>query len=406
MNTTDIRRDFPVLERKINGKHLVYLDNAATSLKPKQVSDAMHRYYIEMPANVHRGLHRLSEQASQIYEESHKTVAKFINSSETEIAYMQNATAAINAVMYSLLESGKLDHKEIVISRAEHHANLVPWQFAAKKAHATLKFVDLNPDYTLNMDDLEQKISDQTAIVAMAHITNTVAAINDVAKIAKISHDHGALCLVDGAQSVPHLPIDVKKIDCDFLAFSAHKMLGPTGIGVLYGKEKQLDAMEPFLYGGSMIHSVTLETSTWNKLPDKFEAGTPPIGEAFGFQAAVQYLKKIGMTEVREHEKQLVGYALKKMSAIDGLRIYGPKDPKKQGGIILFDYPRLGCHELALAMDEANNIAIRSGMHCAEPIVSSINPNGLCRASFYIYNTEEEIDLLATTLEELLGAFS
>ncbi len=406
MNLESKRADFPVLLREFDHKPLVYFDNAATSLKPNSVIEAMSHYYTQMSANVHRGLHKLSEQASQAYEESHETVGNFIHAKPDEISYTMNTTSAINSVMYSLLESGKLDGKEILVSRAEHHANLVPWQFAAKKANAKLKFIELEKDYSVSLENLEQTISNNTALVAVAHITNTVAAINDVQQITKIAHDHDSLVLIDGAQSAPHLAVDVKKIDCDFYAFSAHKMLGPTGIGALYGKKKILEELPPFLYGGSMIHSVSYEKSTWNKLPDKFEAGTPHVAGALGFSAAVKYLQKIGMDNIRKHDHDLTAYALKRMSENKLIQVHGPKDAKKQGGIILFDHPKLGCHELSLALDEAANIAIRSGMHCAEPMVSQFNPNGLCRASFYLYNTEKEIDVFCETMETITNAFS
>jgi cysteine desulfurase/selenocysteine lyase len=291
------------------------------------------------------------------------------------------------------------------LGRAEHHANLVPWQFAAKKAGAKLRFIELDQNYAISTADLESKVSKKTAIVSVAHIPNTLAAINDVKEIARITHDAGALCMVDAAQSAPHLPLDVRKLDCDFMAFSGHKMCGPTGIGVLYGKEQLLSKMEPFLYGGSMIHSVSYERSTWNHLPDKFEAGTPPIGEAFGLKAAIEYLQKIGLDEIRTHERALTKKCLSALLGIDGVRVFGPKNDALQGGIVLFDFPKVGCHELALALDEAAHIAIRSGMHCAEPIVTTLNPKGVCRASFYLYNTSEEIEVLTEQLAVLSKAF-
>lgn len=406
MNPTQIRLDFPLLQREIEGKPITYLDSAATSLKPVQVIDAVSRYYSETTANVHRGIHKLSEQASEEFEKSHEVIGKFINAKKEEVFYTKNATESINAVMYSLLTNDFFQSgDEIVLSKMEHHANLVPWQFVEKKGKAKLVFVDLKEDFTLNMDDLQEKISSKTKLVAMAHTSNTVASINDVQKIGKIAHDYNALFLVDAAQSVPHFKVDVKKIKPDFLAFSGHKMLGPTGTGVLYAPKERLEKMEPFLYGGSMIQKVDWHSSTWNKLPDKFEAGTPHIAGAFGLKAAVEYLQKIGIEKIEAHDKELTQYALEKLDCIKEISIHNPKDPRKQGGIILFDTPKMAAHELALALDEIANIAVRSGMHCAEPLVSSINPDGVCRASFYLYNTQEEIDLLAKTLETIFHGF-
>lgn len=410
MNPENIRLDFPILQRQINGKPIVYLDNAATALKPVQVIDAITEYYSEKPANVHRGLHKLSQEASEVFEKAHTITEKFIHAKEGEAVFTRGTTESINAVMYMLLESNFFKAgDEILLTRAEHHANLVPWQFLAKKTGAKLQFAELNPDFTLNMNDFDKKLSKKTKLVAVPHVSNTVAAINDVKTIGKKCMDNSSLFLVDAAQSVPHMEVDVQKIGCDFLAFSGHKMLGPTGIGVLYGKKEHLERFEPVQFGGAMIHSVSYEKSSWNKLPDKFEPGTPHVAGAFGLKAAIEYLQKTGMNEVREHEKQLIEYAVEKLGELEKkqlIRIHNPKNPEKQGGIILFDSKKMEAHEIGAAIDEMENIAVRTGMMCAQPMVESINPKGLCRASFYLYNTKQEIDLLAETLETVLKAFS
>lgn len=406
MNLESTRKDFPILQEKRNGKPIIYFDNGATTLKPTQVIEAINHYYYKCPANVHRGLHQLSEEASRLYEESHKKVARFVNAKENEIVFTRNTTESINLVAYSLLSENFFKQgDEILLSRLEHHSNLVPWQFVAQKTGAKLQFAELNKDYTLNMQDYQNKLSKKTKLVAMTQASNTVATITPVKEIAKAAKEIGAYCLIDAAQSAPHFPIDAKKINADFLAFSAHKMLGPTGIGALYGKEELLQKMQPFLYGGSMIQNVSYEKSTWAKLPDKFEAGTPHIAGAIGFGAATDYLQKIGMQNIRDHEKELLKYAFKRFQEIPSISIHCPQDAEKQAGIILFDHPKIDAHDLALALDEAANIAVRSGMHCAEPIVSSINPKGLARASFYFYNTKTEIDVFIETLKKIVSAF-
>lgn len=409
MNTKKIRTDFPVLQRRVKGKPITYLDNAATSLKPRQVLEAMNRYYTEFTANIHRGVHKMSEDASREWEEAHKKVGKFVGASPEETIFTRNTTESLNLLMYSMREQGVFSAGDnIVVTKMEHHSNIVPWQFIEKKGESKLEFVGLNKDYALDMQDLAQKINKKTKLVSVMHASNTVASINPVREIGKIAHENGALFAVDGAQAVPHMPVDVKKIGADFYAFSGHKMLGPTGIGVLYGRKELLEKMPPFLYGGDMIHEVKLHSATWNKLPYKFEAGTPHIAGGIGLGAAVDYLQRLGMGNVQAHDKELTKHALKVMGELEGkgkIRLYCPKDAEKQGAIVMFDALKLQPHELALALDEAENIAIRSGMHCAEPLVSGFNSEGLCRASFYLYNTKEEIDLLARTTEKILGAF-
>lgn len=406
MNVEKIRQDFPILRKKINGKPIIYLDNAATSLKPIQAIDAMNQYYNETTANVNRGVHKLSQTASEIHENCHKKVAEFINAKTEEIVFTRNATESINSIMYSLLQSDFFKKgDEILVSKMEHHCNIVPWQFLEKKLGIKLNFAELNEDFTLDLDDLQNRISNKTKIVSITQASNTVASINDVEKIGKIVHDNKSLFIVDGAQSVPHFSVNVKKLNCDFLAFSGHKMLGPTGIGVLYGKKELLEKMPPFLYGGDMIQSVKWHDSLWNKLPYKFEAGTPHIAGSFGLSAAIDYLQKIGLENIHSYEKQLTKIALEKMSEIDGVKLYCPQNVEKQVGIVLFEIEKMHCHDTALALDELENIAIRSGMHCAEPLVSSINSEGLARASFYFYNTIEEIEKFTETLKQVAKQF-
>ncbi|MHA1593290.1 MAG: aminotransferase class V-fold PLP-dependent enzyme [Candidatus Baldrarchaeia archaeon] len=396
-----IREDFPLLQRvrKTDGKPFVYLDNAATSLKPRQVIEAVIEYYEKYCANIHRGVHYLSQKASELYEEAHEKVAKFIGArSMEEIVFVKNTTEAINYVAYGI------DWKpgdEIVTTVMEHHSNLVPWQIVRGKFGVKLKFVRLRDRWFLDIEHLEELITDRTRLVAVVHASNVLGTINPVEEICKIAHDHGALVLVDGAQSVPHMPIDVKKIGCDFLAFSGHKMLGPTGIGALYIREGLGEELNPTFGGGDMIRRVTLEKSEWNVLPWKFEAGTPNIAGGIGFGAAVDYLRRVGMEWVRAHEKELTRYALKRMSEIPGVEVYGPEDIEKRGGVIAFNVRGFDPHEVAMLLDDLENIAIRSGLHCAEPLHNALGISSSARASFYLYNTKEEVDLFCDTLEKI-----
>lgn len=405
MNVEKIREDFPIFKRLINGKRIVYLDNAATSLKPKQVIEAEINYYENISANVHRGLHVLSEEASREHENAHETVAKFVGARKEETVFVRNATEGLNLVMYSLLNSNYFKKGDkIVVSKMEHHSNIVPWQYLEKKIGVKLEFVELNKDYTLDMNDFESKLKG-AKLVSITGASNTVATLPDIRVITKKAHNEGALVCVDGAQLVPHHEVNFSQMDIDFLAFSGHKMLAPTGTGAIIGKKKLLELNEPFMFGGDMIHSVDYHSSSWNTIPNKFEAGTPNIAGSYGIKRACEYLKKIGMNNIKKHEEQLTKVALEEMKKIDSIRLYGPLDSKKQGGIILFDSPLISTHELAMALSEAENICIRSGMHCAEPLVSSINKEGLARASFYLYNTEEEIQFFANTLKETLNMF-
>jgi len=405
-NIKKIREDFPILSRKINGKPLIYFDNAATTQKPKQVLNALNNYYENHNANIHRGVHTLSEEASDMYDEAHKKVGKFINAKHPmqEIIFVRNATEGVNLVMYGWAMHNLQKGDEILSTVMEHHANIVTWQLLKEKG-VVLKFADINENGTLNMDDLKEKITNKTKLVTIVHSSNVVGTINDVKQIGKIAHKHGALFLVDAAQSVPHMPVDVRKIDADFLVFSGHKMLAPMGTGALYGKKAILEKMHPFLAGGDMIREVKLEGSKWNDLPWKFEAGTPNVGGAVGLAAAIDYLNKLGMKNIRKHEMELTKYAIDKISEIEGIKIYGPTDPEIRGGLITFNLEGIHPHDVASLLDSEYGVAIRSGHHCAQPLTERLGTYATCRASFYIYNTKAEIDVLVKGLKKVKQIF-
>jgi len=402
LNVEKIRKDFPILKRKVNGKKLIYFDNTATTQKPIQVINAVAEFYREHNANIHRGVHELSREATELYEEAHRKVTKFINAKSMEnIIFVRNATEAINLVAYSWGLENLTKDDEILLTVMEHHSNLVPWQFVAKKIGAKLKFVDINDDGTLKLEQLKTLINEKTKLVALTHVSNVLGTINPVETISKLAKEVNAVFLVDGAQSVPHMPVDVKKIDCDFLAFSGHKMLAPTGIGVLYGKKEILEEMSPFLYGGDMIHEVWLKNSTFAKLPWKFEAGTPNIAGAIGLSAAIDYLQRIGMENVRRHEMKLTKFALEEMNKIENIQIYGPQDVKIRGGVISFNIEGINHHDVAMLLDEFG-IAVRSGHHCAQPLTRRLGVKGTVRASFYIYNTTEEVNFFVNALKKII----
>ncbi|HLD85232.1 MAG TPA: cysteine desulfurase [archaeon] len=407
MDVEKIKNDFPILKRKISGKQVVYLDNGATSQKPVHVIEAMKRYYENHNANIHRSVHALAEEATKIYESARENVANFINAEKEEVIFTKNATEAINLVMYSWgLQLNKGD--EIITTIMDHHSNIVPWQFLEKKG-VKVSFIDITDDGMLKMDELGGKISSKTKLVAVTQASNVLGTINNVKEISKLAHDHGALCLVDGAQSVPKMHTDFKKINCDFLAFTGHKMLGPMGIGILAAKHEVLEKMNPFLYGGDMIKKVTVSGSTWNDLPWKFEAGTANVEGAVGLSAAVDYLKKIGMDSVRSHDKQITKYALQKLSEIDDVAIYGPSDPEKRTGAVSFNIIKnnnmlIHPHDLASLLND-KGIAIRSGNHCTQPLHDRLGVPSTSRASFYIYNTKEEVDILAEAINHAKKVF-
>ena len=402
-----IRGDFPILERRLaDDRPIAYLDNSATSLTPEAVVTAMNRYYREMNANVHRGLHHLSQEASIAYEEAHDAVAEFINAGgREEVVFTKNTTESLNLVAQSwgLRELGPGD--EVVITEMEHHSSLVTWQQIAERTGATLRYIGLTEDGHLDMDDAAETIGTDTAVVGASHVSNTLGTINPVTELTELAHEHGALAVIDGAQAVPMRPVDVDAIGCDFYAFSGHKMLGPTGIGVLYGQAERLDALEPFLYGGSMIEKVTFDESRWNELPWKFEAGTPPIAEGIGLHAAVTYLADIGMEKVRQHEESITAYALERLGGLDDVTILGPTDASERAGLIAFNLDTVHAHDVAQVMNDFA-VAIRAGDHCTQPLHDRLDAPASARASFYIYNTPEEVDVLVDGIDRaraLLG---
>ncbi|TDM12560.1 cysteine desulfurase [Macrococcus lamae] len=405
LDVKKVRADFPILNEQVNGQPLVYLDSSASSQKPQVVIDTISKYYESMNANVHRGVHTLGTRATDGYEKAREAVRRFINAQYfEEIIFTRGTTTALNLVAHSYGDMVVNEGDEIVITEMEHHANLVPWQMLAKRRNAVLKYIPLQPDGTLLMKDVETAITDRTKIVSVAHVSNVLGTINDINAIAAIAHSHGAVMVADGAQAVPHMTVDVQALDVDFYAFSGHKMVGPTGIGVLYGCRKLLNQMEPIEFGGDMIDFVGLQDSTWTELPVKFEAGTPLIAEAIGLHAAIEYLESLGMDNVLEYEHELTHYAYDKMSEIEGLEIYGP-GPTERAGLITFNLEGVHPHDLATALD-ADGIAIRAGHHCAQPLMKWLNQSSTARASFYIYNTKEEVDVMIESLKKTKEFFS
>ena len=403
----EIRHDFPILERRIGERRLVYLDNAATSQKPRQVLQALTDYYEIHNANIHRGVHRLAEEATAAYEEARQKVARFLAAPDsTGLVFTRGTTEAINLVAYAWGRKFLREGDEVVLTEAEHHSNLVPWQLAAQATGAKLRFIPVIEDGTLDMGAAERLIGPATKLVGCIHASNVLATINPVERLAELAHACGALMLVDGAQSAPHLPVDVGALGCDFFACSGHKMLGPTGVGVLWGKAELLEEMDPFLGGGEMIREVHLDHSTWNDLPYKFEAGTMNVAQAVGLGAAVDYLERLGMQNVREHEKQLGDHAYRRLSEIEGVTLYGPE--RNRTGLVSFTLPDVHPHDLSQLLDE-EGVAIRSGHHCAQPLMRRLGVAATARASFYVYNTEDEVDALVEALgraREFFGALS
>ena len=395
-----VRADFPILSRKINDRPLVYLDNAATTQKPRQVIAALTNFYEQTNANVHRGVHTLSIEASDAYELARTKVAKFINAPRPEtVIWTRNTSESLNLVAATWANAHVGEGDNIVITAMEHHSNIVPWQQLAAQKHAELRYLAAGKDGLLDMANIESVIDNKTKIVSVTHVSNVLGTVNPVAELANRAHEVGAVILIDAAQSVPHMPVDVQAIDADFLCFSAHKMLGPTGIGVLYGKYDLLEEMPPYMFGGDMILEVTYEDATWNDLPYKFEAGTPNIADAIATGAAVDYLSELGMENVWEHEQQLTAYGLDQISSLNHITIFGPEDPALKGGVISFVHDSIHPHDLGTALDQ-QGIAIRTGHHCAMPLVRSYGVVAAARASFYIYNTKTEIDALVDGIRE------
>jgi len=403
----EIRRDFPILDRRIEGKRLVYLDNAATSQKPRRVIQALTEYYEEHNANIHRGVHRLATEATAAYEEARQKVARFLGAPHARgLIFTRGTTEAINLVAHAWGRKFLREGDEVALTVAEHHSNIVPWQLAATATGARLRFIPILDDGALDMEAAEQIIGSRTRLVGCIHASNVLATINPVERLAELAHDTGALMLVDGAQSAPHMPVDIEQLGCDFYSCSGHKMLGPTGVGVLCGKPEVLEEMDPFLGGGEMIREVHLDHSTWNDLPYKFEAGTMNVAQAVGLGAAVDYLEELGMENVREHERQLGEYAYHRLSEIEGITIYGPE--RDRTGLVSFSLPDVHPHDLSQLLD-GEGVAIRSGHHCAQPLMRRLGVVATSRASFYLYNTEEEVDALTEALQrarEFFGAFA
>lgn len=400
-----IRADFPILTRELDGKRLVYLDSAATSQKPKSVIDAISEYYRMYNANIHRGIHTLSEQATHAFEKVRVKIKNFINAPDSrEVIFTKNTTEAINLVAMTWGRKNIGEGDEIMLSPMEHHSNLVPWQMLAQEKKAKLIFPELTADGRLDLESLKSLLSPKTKIISMTQMSNVLGTIVPIAEICKLAHANGTIVLVDGAQSVPHLPTNVQELGCDFLAFSMHKMCGPTGVGVLWGKSELLEAMPPFMGGGDMISAVWADRFVANQLPWKFEAGTPNIADVIASGAAIDYLSKLGMANVRAHEIELSSYAMKKFSEIPGVSLYGPREPELKGGVVSFNMDGIHPHDLGQIVNE-EAVAIRVGHHCCQPLMRQMDVMGTARASFYVYTTTEEIDLLVDALQKAQKVF-
>ena len=408
MNELDvqrIRQDFPILKREVHGRPLVYFDNAATSQKPQAVIDALVEYYSSYNANIHRGIHALAEEATARYEETRRKTADFIGAPGPEtIVFTRNTTESINLVANAWGRKNLKPGDEIVFSVMEHHSNIVPWQMLAAATGAVLRHIDIDDEGQLVWADVERLIGEKTKLVAITQMSNVLGTITPVAELVELAHQRGALVLVDGAQSTPHMAVDVAALDCDFFAFSAHKMLGPTGVGVLYARRELLESMDPFLGGSDMIRRVGLTESTWNDVPWKFEAGTPNIGDVCAFGASIDYLSALGMENVRAHEVALAREALRKLSQVPDVTIYGPESAGARGGVVAFNVQDIHPHDLGTVLDH-HGVAIRAGHHCAQPLMDRLGVVATARASFYVYNTVEELDVLVEGIESAKRLF-
>jgi len=400
-----IREDFPIFQRFVHGKPLVYLDSAATSQKPKDVIQALESYYRSYNANIHRGIYSIAEEATQAYESARAKVARFIGAADSAtVVFTRNTTEAINLVAYAWGQANIGAGDEIVLTEMEHHSNLIPWLLLAERTGAVLKHIPFGPDGFLDMDAARGLITDRTKLVGVVHMSNVLGTINPVREIAAMAHEHGALMLVDGAQSVPHLGVTVDDLDCDFLAFSAHKMLGPTGVGALWARRKILEAMPPFLGGGEMIAQVYLDRATYNDLPWKFEAGTPNVADAIAWGTAIDYLERVGMPSIRQHEIELTEYALERLGEEPDVDLYGPRDVRKKGGVVAFNLGDIHAHDVAAILD-AEGVCIRVGHHCCQPLMRKLDIAGSARASFYLYNTRDDVDRLVSSLDRVRDVF-
>ncbi|WP_078392153.1 cysteine desulfurase [Shouchella patagoniensis] len=395
MNAKEIKKLFPILDQQVNGNPLVYLDSAATSQKPIQVIEKLDDYYRRYNSNVHRGVHTLGTIATDEYEGAREKVRAFLNADEVaEIVFTRGTTTALNLVAQSYGNDHVSEGDEIVITPMEHHSNIIPWQQLAKRKGAVLKYIPLQADGTIDLVDVEKTITERTKIVSVMHVSNVLGTINPISDIAKIAHKNGAIMAVDGAQSAPHIEVDIKELGCDFFAFSGHKMGGPTGIGALYGRKELLEKMEPIDFGGEMIDFVGLHDSTWKELPWKFEGGTPIIAGAIGFGAAIDFVSDLGFNEIEQHEKELVDYSFERLADLKDLTIFGPKE---RAGVVTFQLGDVHPHDVATVLD-AEGIAVRAGHHCAQPLMKWLNVVATARASYYVYNTKEDIDALANGL--------
>jgi cysteine desulfurase / selenocysteine lyase len=405
LNVEQIREDFPILKRLMNGHELAFLDSAASSQKPNQVVAAITNYYQNHHANVHRGMYTLAAEATELFEATRSKVAQFIGAASTkEITFTRNATEAINLVAYSWGEENLKVGDEILISVMEHHANLVPWVRLCEETGAILRTIPIDAEGRLDLRTLDSLLNAKTKLVALSRMSNVLGTINDVAPIFAAANKLGAVTLVDAAQSAPHIATDVNELNCDFLVLSAHKMLGPTGVGILYGREELLNSMPPFLAGGEMIDQVSFDKVTYNELPHKFEAGTPNIAAVVAFSAAIDYLNNLGMDAVQRHEQEITSYALEKLEEFPWLRIYGPRDSKDRGAAVSFTIEGIHPHDVSQFLD-SSGIAVRAGHHCAQPLMKALGIDATTRASFYIYNTNEEVDRLCEALVELRAFF-
>jgi cysteine desulfurase / selenocysteine lyase len=404
-DVSQIRRDFPILTRQVHNKPLVYLDSAATSQKPLAVIEALTRFYSEHNANIHRGIHALAEEATVQYERTRQHVARFIGArSARSIIFTRNATESVNLVAHGWGRRNVREGDEILLTQMEHHSNLVPWQMLAKEKGARLRHIPVTPDGRLDLDELPSLLTERTRLVAVTAMSNALGTINPVKEIVQEAHKKGALVLIDGAQSVPHGPTNVADLDCDFLVFSAHKMLGPTGVGVLYAKKEVLEKMDPFMGGGEMILEVWDDRATYNEIPNRFEAGTPNVADVVAFDAALGYLEGVGMANVREHERHLVSYALKRFREQSDIQLYGPADPSHRAGVVSFNFKDIHPHDVGTILDQ-EGIAVRAGHHCTQPLMRRFGISGTCRASFYVYTTEDEIDRLVAGLAKVREIF-
>lgn len=400
VNSYALRNDFPIFKKKINGNELVYLDNASTTQKPYSVIDSITDFYTNYNSNIHRAVYQLAEEATELYEKSREKIANFINVRPEEIVFTRNTTESINLIAHSWARSNLKKDDGIVITELEHHSNIVPWQILCQEIGTRLEYVGIDENGFLDLEHMIELISSKKVkLVSLSHMSNVLGTIVPIEGIIKVAHEHGIPVIVDGAQSVPHMPVNVKNIDCDFLVFSAHKMLGPTGVGVLYAKKEFLEKMRPFMGGGDMIKEVFKFHTNYNEVPYKFEAGTPNIADVVGFGAAIDYLEKIGMENIRRHEITLTEYALESILSLKYVTVYGPRDTKYRGGVISFNIADIHPHDLATIMND-HGIAIRSGHHCAQVLMQRLDVPATSRASFYIYNTKEEIDKFVNAIKE------